>query len=239
MDALHLVGIVLGGAGIGWLLGGLVNWAADHLPAYPARPVPWHSGLPRRLVVPTSIAHTTTGAPRQLRAWALQTGTALAVSVTFWRLAGQPWWVVALVTLYVALMAAILVIDLEHRRVLNIMLAPAAVVALLGSLLPGMPGIREALLGGAAGFAFFLAVFLIGRGRMGAGDVKLAGVIGLMTGWSGVIPALAGGIVLGGLAALYLLVVRRAGRRATMAYAPYLALGAMGTFWWLWGRPFF
>lgn len=237
MDLSILATLVVTGAAVGWLLGGLGNWAADHLPAYPARPVAWGSGLPRRLVVPTSIATTPSGAPRQGRAWAFQAGTALVVAITVWRLAAQPWWVVTVVTLYVALMAAILVIDLEHRRVLNIMLAPAAVAATLLSLLPGMPGIGDALLGGVAGFGLFMVVFLVGRGRMGAGDVKLAGVIGLMTGWGGVIPALASGIVLGGIAAIYLMVVRRAGRRATMAYAPYLALGAMGTFWWLWGGP--
>ena len=49
---------------------------------------------------------------------------------------------------------------------------------------------------------------------MGLGDVKLAGVIGLMTGYPLVVAALAIGIVLGGVAAIALLVTRRAAARA-------------------------
>ena len=63
-------------------------------------------------------------------------------------------------------------------------------------------------------------------GGMGMGDVKLAGLIGLMTGLDGVILAMTVGILAGGLAALALLASRRFDRKATMAYAPYLALGA-------------
>ncbi len=35
------------------------------------------------------------------------------------------------------------------------------------------------------------------------------------------------GILLAGVAAIILLVTRRAGRKSTMAYAPYLALGGV------------
>lgn len=226
MELLVIVGSIL----VGWLLGGVGNWAADHLPAYPDRPLPWASDLPRRLLIPRQGV----GQGGQRSLW-LQVGTALAVGITAWQLVEHPWWVGAVVALYVAFLLTVLVIDLEHRRVLNVMLVPAALVALGASLLPGMPGIVAALLGGLAGFGLFLVVFLLGRGRMGAGDVKLAGVIGLMTGIADVAPALVGGIVLGGLAAIYLLVVRKASRKTSMAYAPYLALGAMVTFWLSWG----
>ena len=62
---------------------------------------------------------------------------------------------------------------------------------------------------------------------MGFGDVKLAGVIGLMLGYPFVVPALMVGIILGGLAALALLITRKAERKSYIAYAPYLALGAL------------
>lgn len=41
------------------------------------------------------------------------------------------------------------------------------------------------------------------------------------------LPALILGILLAGLAAIFLLVFRRAGRKSTMAYAPYMAVGAL------------
>jgi leader peptidase (prepilin peptidase)/N-methyltransferase len=134
----------------------------------------------------------------------------------------------------------VLVIDFEHRRVLNMMLPPAIVVAVLAPLLTllklaDLPTFSSMLLGGLAGFLSFLFIFVVGRGRMmGAGDVKLAGVIGLMIGYPMVWAALASGIFLGGLVAIFLLVRCRAAAKSYMAYGPYLAMGALLVLWFYW-----
>jgi prepilin signal peptidase PulO-like enzyme (type II secretory pathway) len=141
---------------------------------------------------------------------------------------------------YTAWLLVVLVIDLEHRRVLNLMLPAAVLVALLASLLTALdlanlPALTSTLLGGGAGFVAFLVVFLVGRGRMmGAGDVKLAGVIGLMTGYPLVWIALAMGIMMGGLGAIFLMLRCRAAAKSYMAYGPYLALGALIALWVYW-----
>ena len=110
---------------------------------------------------------------------------------------------------------------------LNVMVAPAAVVEPAHQLPARRPDPRPGAHRRRVGFGVFFLLALIGRGAMGLGDVKLAGVIGLMTGYPLVVAALALGIVLGGVAAIALLVTRRAGRKGTMAYAPYLALGTI------------
>ena len=71
------------------------------------------------------------------------------------------------------------------------MLAPAAVVVILLSFGVGPLDPWQTLLGGLAGFGLFLLLAILGRGALGAGDVKLAGVIGLMTGYPTVWTALA------------------------------------------------
>ena len=63
-------------------------------------------------------------------------------------------------------------------------------IRVLISFLPGGPTPVQALIGGAVGFSVFLLLALISRGAMGLGDVKLAGVIGLMTGYPLVVAAL-------------------------------------------------
>ena len=237
----------------GWLVGGAANWAADVLPgrggdeaATGAAPpvqarglrvvlhyltLPWypfrrgvcpHCGERRPLRAPLLEAATI---GTFALAWLLALRT-FGVFPGSWFLTPDAWYLIT-TCLYAAFLLAVLVIDFEHRRVLNIMLAPAAVVTLLFSLLPGAPDPLQALLGGALGFGVFLLLALIGRGKMGAGDVKLAGVIGLMTGYPAVIPALVFGVLLGGVGAIILLITRRAGRKGTMAYAPYLALGTI------------
>lgn len=222
---------------LGWGMGGLGNWLADQLPHYPARPLRFDPHARRHAWTPPwAVGRCPRGGERpRLRGPALEVGMAAAFAVTWWRFATEPA-LMLLVWLYAAYLLVVAVIDFEHRRVLNVMLVPGAVGALLGSFIPGAPGPISALLGGAIGFGVFLVIFILGRGSMGAGDVKLAGVIGLMTGMPAVAAALAVGIVLGGLAAIVLIVSRRGGRTSLMAYGPYLALGALLVLWFSWLR---
>ena len=217
---------------LGWLAGGIGNWAADVLPLRPA-PAPvggngralWHYlTLPWYPFRHGICPHC--GERRPIRAPLLELATIAAFALVWWRFSASPVQA-AVACLYAAFLLTVAVIDLEHRRVLNVMLAPAAVVALLASLLPGPPSVLSAVVGGAAGFGLFFLIAIVGRGKMGAGDVKLAGVIGLMLGFPAAITALVIGIFLGGAAAIILLITHRAGRKSTFAYAPYLALGAL------------
>ncbi len=226
---------------LGWIAGGCANWMADELPQRGAaraangpagQPAglrrgftPWHYlTLPWHPFLGGICPHC--GQRRPRRVPLLELAIMGAFGLAWWRYADAPGQL-AVACLYAAFLLAVLVIDLEHRRVLNVMLAPAAGAALLLSLRLGPRGLLSAVLAAALGFGLFLLLGLLSRGAIGMGDVKLAGVIGLMTGYPAVITALVGGIVLGGLAAGMLLLTRRADRKGTMAYAPYLAVGAI------------
>jgi leader peptidase (prepilin peptidase)/N-methyltransferase len=115
--------------------------------------------------------------------------------------------------------------DLATRRVPNRVLLPTAiaVVVLRAGFAPST--LPETLVAGAAAFAFFLVVIVLTRGGMGMGDAKLAALIGLLLG-KAALPGLLIGILAGGLGSLAVLVLRRGGRGQTIAYAPYLCLGA-------------
>jgi len=132
-----------------------------------------------------------------------------------------------LASLYMVIFGLIFVIDLEHRLVLNRVVLGGAVLALAGSLLWGWPPFAEALLGGAVGFALFLLIALAKPGGIGMGDVKLAGLIGLMIGFPNVLVALLIGIIAGGIGALVLLLSRRVHWGSYLPYAPFLVTGAM------------
>jgi prepilin signal peptidase PulO-like enzyme (type II secretory pathway) len=130
-------------------------------------------------------------------------------------------------TLYTCLFILIFVIDVEHRLVLNAVILPAALLALLASFISQNPGPGSALLGGSLGFTLFLLVALVYRGGLGGGDVKLAGLIGLITGFPQVVVALVIGVLIGGLVSLFLLLTRVKGRKSYIPYAPFLVMGAM------------
>jgi leader peptidase (prepilin peptidase) / N-methyltransferase len=150
----------------------------------------------------------------------------ITFSMTNWLLSAEPGRA-AVLCAYAWFLITVLVIDVEQRRVLNVLVVPAAILALVASFLPGTPSPAQALLGGALAFAAFLLLAVVGRDAMGMGDVKLAGVIGLMTGYPLGLPALFAGIVFGALAAGAMLLTRRATRKTAIAYAPYLSMGAL------------
>lgn len=141
----------------------------------------------------------------------------------------------------------IIFIDWEHKLILNKVTYPAAVLALVilagDSFLPApgilshlillpQPSIISGIIGGAIGFAFFLVVFLINPRGMGMGDIKLAGLIGLVTGFPLVIVALFIGIFVGGLVAVILLSLKIKGRKDVIPYGTFLAIGPIITLLW-------
>jgi leader peptidase (prepilin peptidase)/N-methyltransferase len=123
----------------------------------------------------------------------------------------------------------IAIIDLRTRLIPNVLTGFGVVLALAFSILLPAPGLVAALEGAALGGAIFLLLAVLRRNAMGFGDVKLAVLIGIMTGFPWVLQALVLGIVLGGLAAAVLLLTRMRKPKHYIPYAPYLAAGAMLT----------
>jgi leader peptidase (prepilin peptidase)/N-methyltransferase len=140
---------------------------------------------------------------------------------------------------YACLFIIIFVIDLEHGLILNKVVYPGMVVALLLALYP-WPWLTESMvmrvayaaLGGGIGFGIFLLIALVSRGGMGWGDVKLAALIGLATGFPLVFVAIIMGAILGGIVAVALVIAKRRKRRETIPFGPFLALAAMITLLW-------
>jgi leader peptidase (prepilin peptidase)/N-methyltransferase len=146
---------------------------------------------------------------------------------------------------YACLFIIIFVIDLEQGLILNKVVYPGMVVALLLALLPQSwltqtiwltqvikPGIASAALGGGIGFGIFLLIAIVSRGGMGWGDVKLAALIGLATGFPLVFVAIIMGAILGGIVAVALMIAKKRTRRETIPFGPFLALAAMVTLLW-------
>ena len=143
------------------------------------------------------------------------------------------------IAFYASLFIIIFVIDLEQGLILNKVVYPGMVIALLLALppqpwLPQQLGMRVAYsaLGGGIGFAIFLLIVLISRGGMGWGDVKLAALIGLATGFPLILLAIIMGAILGGIVAVALVITKKRRRRETIPFAPFLALAAMITLLW-------
>ena len=173
--------------------------------------------------------------PRRLLWVELATGAVFAL--LSWHYGLNP--ALGIMAFYACLFIVVFVIDLEHGLILNKVVYPGMVVALLLALLPQpwltqwiVTGIANAALGGAIGFALFLLIAIISRGGMGWGDVKLAALIGLATGFPLVFLSIIMGAILGGIMAVALVIAKKRKRRQTIPFGPFLAVAAMITLLW-------
>ena len=124
------------------------------------------------------------------------------------------------------LLLSLSLVDFQVRRLPNPLVLALVGWAVVQSLWLGSPTLAMAALGLAVAGGIFLLLSILGRGALGMGDVKLAAAIGALAGFPVALIGLFVGIIAGGVAALFLLLTRRTGRKDTMAYGPYLALGA-------------
>ncbi|MDA3805292.1 prepilin peptidase [Clavibacter sp. CT19] len=133
--------------------------------------------------------------------------------------------------LLVAVGPVLVLADLAAHRLPDRATAPAAVAASALALVTGGSGLLLQAVGcGAAAVVVLALLQAATAGGLGSGDVKLAGVLGLALGQLGlahVALGLAVGTLLGGVAALALLVGGRARASTAVPFGPWLVLGAL------------
>lgn len=120
-------------------------------------------------------------------------------------------------------------IDWRYQFIFDDSLLPLlAGGAFLAVYAPGLLWLRLAAAGGT--FVVLAALAILGRGALGGGDVKMMACIALWLS-DDVILALVIGFILGGVGAVVLLLLRRAGRKDFFAFGPFLIIGTLVT--WL------
>ncbi len=234
---------------IGVLVGGLINVLADDLPArerpriphcprcgYVYRPTRWLA-LSRRLLggkCPECELRT------RNRAIIVEIGTGLLFAVL--PLFIDPVVDLVIYTAYVGVLILVIVIDIEHRLILNSVTRVATICALIASVPLTDNNPLLAVTGAVAGFLFFLILFFLGQrlfgpGALGFGDVTLSMTMGAMLGLQRVFFALILGIFLAGLWSIATLISGRLKLRGYFAYGPFLAIG--GIVMIIWGNEIY
>lgn len=167
----------------------------------------------------------------RIKGWTALAVTALVCAIPFLQHGVNPG--SAVLALYLAVLAHITFVDLEHFLIPNVVVLPAVVIGLL--LFPVTPlaqgwGATEAwvrsLAGAGLGFGALALIFVLARGGMGAGDMKLAAFLGAILGFPYIITGLLAGFILGGIVGLALLLLGRRSHKQVIPYGPALAGGA-------------
>ncbi|MEE8355787.1 MAG: A24 family peptidase, partial [Anaerolineales bacterium] len=141
------------------------------------------------------------------------------------------------------------VIDIQHRLILHPVSMTGAVLGLIYGSLNGSldHGFEQTIIGGVAGFGIMLVFYFLGelfvrilsksRGEnieevaLGFGDVNLAGVIGLLLGWPGIVLGIFLAILIGGIVSGIFLLMQKLQKKynafQALPYGPFLVLSTI------------
>lgn len=134
---------------------------------------------------------------------------------------------IAIDLVFVTMLAAITLTDLEQRIIPNKILVAGAVACVAIALPTDPAGMPERMIAAAAAGGLLFVVVLAYPAGMGLGDVKLAAVMGLFLGRS-VAPAIFVALLAGSLVGVALIARHGArGRKMAIPFGPFLALGGL------------
>ena len=117
-------------------------------------------------------------------------------------------------------------IDYRFQFIFDDSLVPLLIMGLVAT--PWLPfSLWQRLAAGVGAFIVLAALAILGRGALGGGDVKMMAVLGLWLGVNGIITTACIGFILGGVAAIIMLLLRIHGRKDFFAFGPFLIMGAV------------
>ena len=129
----------------------------------------------------------------------------------------------------------ITVTDFRHRIIPDSMLVVSGVAAIFLQS-AHRSHIPMVLISGAGAAAFFYLLYKLTRGKgMGFGDVKLAGVLGVLLGYPWIIIGVYAAFLTGATYGVILMILGEAGMKSRVAFGPFLLLGGIISL--VWGMP--
>ena len=135
----------------------------------------------------------------------------------------------ALMFVLTSCLILISLIDYKTQIIPDGLVGVIAINGALYNLLYAQQSISDMLLGGAIGFAVMMLIFIISRGGMGGGDVKLSTAVGLWLGVEGTLLFLLLAFIMGGVISLLLLAIGAKSKGDAISFGPFLCFAAFVT----------
>jgi prepilin signal peptidase PulO-like enzyme (type II secretory pathway) len=131
----------------------------------------------------------------------------------------------------------IFVYDLKHYIIPDEIVYSAIAIALIFNfqflISKQFPIFKSAILSALGASAFFLAIFLISKGKwLGFGDVKLAFLMGLFLGFPNILIALFFSYLIGAIIGLGLIFTGKKGLKSEVPFGPFLVTGTFLALFW-------
>ncbi len=132
--------------------------------------------------------------------------------------------------LLVSLLMIILVSDLAYMLIPNkVLLFFLPFLVMMRFLVPLDPW-WSSIVGAVVGIAVLMLVIIISRGGMGAGDMKLFGVLGIVLGLQGTLLAFFLSCIIGAIIGVILIGLKIVDRKQPVPFGPYIVIASFITY---------
>jgi len=144
---------------------------------------------------------------------------------------------------FVVILLILFLYDFKYYLIPDIIVLPAIALALFINLVIAAVGnssldflisqfFNFSISGLLAG-GFFLLLFVISKGKwIGGGDVRLGVMMGVWLGWPDILTALFFAYIIGALAAVPLLLLKKKNLKSAIPFGTFLAVGTAGAVFW-------
>ncbi len=170
----------------------------------------------------------------------IESATGLLFVLIFWilnfnSLIGE--WALVFYLLITCFLIVIFAYDLKHYIIPDQVIYPAIIITLIFNfqflISKQFSTFNYLILSAVLAAAFFLTIVLISRGKwMGAGDVKLAFLMGLFLGWPNILVALFLAFFIGAIIGVGLIASQRKTLRSEIPFGPFLVAGTFIALFW-------
>lgn len=151
--------------------------------------------------------------------------TGLLFALSYIRLGLQAELLIAL--FLISLLMIIFVSDLHYMLIPNKVLLFFLPIFIVLRLLHPLEPWYDAIIGAAVGYGLIAVIIIVSKGGMGAGDMKLFGLLGIILGWKYILltfflSALLGAVIGGGL-----MLMKKVKRGQAIPFGPFIVFAAL------------
>jgi len=155
----------------------------------------------------------------------IELATGLLFALTYWKIGFTFELIVAL--LLIGLLIIVFVTDITYMIIPNkILLFFLPLFVLMRMFTPLNPW-YDSFIGAVVGFGLLASIIILTKGGMGAGDMKLFAVLGIVLGWKGILVTLFLASFLGAIFGLFLIRINKANRKHPIPFGPYIVVAAL------------
>lgn len=175
-------------------------------------------------------------APISVRYPLIEAMTMLLSLVVAWQFGATSAAVLGIVVTW--FLVALTMIDVDHQLLPDNLTLPLMWVGLIASLVPVFVGVREAVVGAAAGYLILWSIYWLfklvtGKEGMGYGDFKLLAALGALLGWQALPMIILLSSLVGAVVGVSIILITRRSKEIPIPFGPYLA--AAGWIAMVWG----